>query len=82
MKKLLVLLCIFITRIQADAQTATEKTLKKIATLKMPRTVDDDMPGTRGACVAWHPVQKKYYAAMAGNIGYPMGVFDGSGKRI
>ena len=48
----------------------------------MPRTVDDEMPGTRGASVAWHPGLKKYYASMAGNIGYPMGVFDATGKRI
>lgn len=82
MKKLLILLCIFTARMQADAQPAAEKTLKKAITLTMPRTVDDEMPGTRGACVAWHPVQKKYYAAMAGNIGFPLGVFDVTGKRL
>jgi hypothetical protein len=48
----------------------------------MPRTVDDDKPGTRGATVAWHPVQKKYYAAFAGNAEFPLGVFDAAGKRL
>lgn len=38
--------------------------------------------GTRGASVAWHPVQKKYYASFAGNISYPMAVFDIKGKRL
>lgn len=55
---------------------------KKVMELKMPKTADDDMPGTRGACVAWHPVQKKYYAVMAGNAEYPLAVFDITGKRI
>jgi hypothetical protein len=58
------------------------KPLKKTITLKMPKTADDDMPGTRGANVVWHPVQKKYYAAMAGNSGYPLAVFDATGKRL
>ncbi len=50
--------------------------------LEMALTAEDDMPGTRGASVVWHPVQKKYYAAMAGNIGYPLSVFSAVGKRI
>lgn len=56
--------------------------LKKTMELKMARTTDDDMPGTRGAGVVWHPLQKKYYAAFAGNIGYPLCVFDIKGKRL
>ena len=48
----------------------------------MPKTIEDDMPGTRGASVAWHPVQKKYYAVMAGNGAYPLAVFNNLGKRI
>jgi hypothetical protein len=82
MKKLLLLLAIIATIFSATAQPAIEKNLKMGVTLTMPRTIDDEMPGTRGACVAWHPVQKKYYASMAGNIGYPIGVFDATGKRI
>ena len=82
MKKLLSLLTIVTSILSATAQPAIEKNLKKGITLTMPRTIDDEMPGTRGACVAWHPVQKKYYASMAGNIGFPMGVFDVTGKRI
>lgn len=67
--------------ITLQAQTPT-KPLKKVMELKMPKTVDDDMPGTRGANVVWHPVQKKYYASFAGNVGYPMAVFDATGKRL
>ncbi len=40
------------------------------------------MPGTRGACIVWHPVQKKYYAVFAGNGEYPVAVFDAKGKRL
>ncbi len=67
--------------VSGQAQTTT-KTLKQVLELKMPKTADDDMPGTRGASVVWHPVQKKYYAAFAGNMGYPLAVFDIKGKRL
>jgi hypothetical protein len=63
-----------------NAQT-TQK-LKQVLELKMPKTANDNMPGTRGASVLWHPVQKKYYAVFAGNMGYPLAVFDGKGKRL
>jgi hypothetical protein len=65
------------------------KTLKKTIELKMPGiavpskvTGEDSLPGKRGAAVVWHPVQKKYYAAFAGNETFPLGVFDLSGKRL
>ncbi|MDF2382749.1 hypothetical protein JMG10_14805 [Nostoc ellipsosporum NOK] len=58
------------------------QTLKKVTELKMPKTADDDMPGTRGAAVVWHPVYKKYYASFAGNVAFPMGIFDATGKRV
>jgi len=65
------------------------KQLKKTMELKMPgkvlvskRTGEDSLPGTRGASVAWHPVQKKYYAAFAGNASYPLAVFDATGKIL
>jgi hypothetical protein len=63
-------------------QAQLTQTLKKVVELKMPKAADDDMPGTRGASVVWHPVQKKYYAVMAGNAAYPLAVFDATGKRI
>lgn len=58
------------------------RSLKKAMELKMPKTVDDDMPGTRGACVAWHPLKKQYYASFAGNSEYPHAVFSAAGKRV
>jgi hypothetical protein len=83
MEKLLFFLLFFTTTlITVKAQSGSEKPIKKVITLLMPRTVDDDMPGTRGACVVWHPLQKKYYAAMAGNVAYPLGVFDATGKKL
>lgn len=38
--------------------------------------------GANGASVAWHPVQKKYYAAMAGNVTYPLNVYDAKGTLL
>ncbi len=67
--------------ISAPAQSSS-KTVKKVLELKMAKTVDDDMPGTRGAAVVWHPVQEKYYAVFAGNSAYPLSVFDSKGKRV
>lgn len=80
MKKILAVLFLFACCRPAIAQST--QSLKQNLTLLMPRTTDDDKPGTRGASVAWHPVQKKYYAAMAGNVEYPMAVYDATGKRL
>ena len=70
-------------------QAQLVKTLKKTIELKMPKqayvssnTGLDSLAGTRGAAVAWNPLQKKYYAAFAGNESYPMAVFDAKGKRL
>lgn len=64
-----------------DAQLV--KTLKKTIDLTMPKTAaDTPFCGTRGAAVIWHPVQKKYYAAFAGNQAYPLAVFTSTGERL
>jgi hypothetical protein len=81
MKKLLLLLLLLPALHNAQAQVKT-RLLKKVMELKMPQTAEDEMPGTRGASVAWHPIQKKYYAAMAGNSAYPLAVFNATGKRL
>lgn len=71
------------TGLMAQASNAAApKSLKKVLTLKMPKTKEDDMPGTRGASVAWHPLQKKYYTVFAGNKAFPQAVFDEKGKRL
>ena len=53
------------------------KELKKTLELKIPRE-----GGANAASVAWHPGLKKYYAAMAGNISFFIGVYDINGKRL
>jgi hypothetical protein len=58
------------------AQSPTRE-LKKVMELKIYGE-----GGANGACVAWHPVQKKYYAAMAGNVAFPMNVFNEKGTRL
>jgi hypothetical protein len=81
MKRLLPFFVLLLITTIANAQ-AKPKALRKVLSLQMALTVDDDMPGTRGASVVWHPLQKKYYAAMAGNVSYPLCVFDATGKRL
>lgn len=83
MKKALLALGLLVSVWSVNAQEKVPvKNLVKTISLLMPRTANDDMPGTRGASVAWHPVQKKYYAAMAGNSEYPLAVFDATGKQL
>lgn len=38
--------------------------------------------GTNGSAVAWNPVQRKYYAVIAGNASYPLETFDFDGKPL
>jgi hypothetical protein len=79
MKKILVLLFLSASLINGWSQST--KKLNKTMELAMPGEAGGSQ-GTRGASVAWHPVQKKYYASFAGNINYPMAVFDIKGKRL
>ena len=65
------------------------KTLEKTIELQMPGiahpskvTGEDSLPGKRGGAVVWHPQQKKYYAAFAGNETFPLAVFDITGKLL
>ena len=61
----------------AHLQAQTTRALKKTLELQMPGT-----EGSNGGAVAWHAVQKKYYAGMAGNATYPLAVFDAMGKCL
>src|SRR5215813_581029 len=70
------------TKPVAKQAAQTKQSLKKVLELKMPKTEDDDMAGKRGASVAWHSVQKKYYAVFAGNAEYPLAIFDMTGKLL
>lgn len=58
---------------------------KSVPTVKLSKTMTltiDRPGGANGASIAWHPVHKKYYAAMAGNVGFPMVVFDANGSMV
>jgi hypothetical protein len=76
MKKILSLLLLAIVASPA-IHAQVNKTLNKVIELEI---VGED--GANGAGVAWHPGQKKYYAAIAGNETFPLGVFDEKGKRL
>jgi hypothetical protein len=64
------------------ALLAQSPALKPVLELRMPKTAEDSLCGTRGASVCWNPVTKLYYAAFAGNKSFPLAVFNVSGKRI
>ncbi len=38
--------------------------------------------GANGGSVTWHPGQKKYYAAIAGNTAFPFAVYNEKGDRL
>lgn len=67
---------LFLLSANAFAQGAA-RPLKQVMTLEMPGE-----SGTNGAMVVWHPIQKKYYSSFAGNVTYPMAVFNVTGKMI
>lgn len=80
-----ILFVITILAVCLNYSFAQTHTLKKVMELTMPKTPkpeDDIMAGTRGAGVCWNPVTKKYYAAFCGNAGYPLAVFDATGKIL
>lgn len=79
MRKLFLLIVLFTAATTVQSQ---ERSLKKVISLKMPKTAEDFLCGTRGASVVWHPVQNKYYAVFAGNQGFPLAIFDKTGKRL
>jgi len=74
MKKYFFVAMLLALAINTSAQT---RTLKKVLELAMPGDL-----GTRGASVVYHPVQKKYYCAFAGNSDYPLAAFDLKGKLL
>lgn len=61
----------------AGSLSAQSRNLKKVIELAMPGDL-----GSNGASVVYHPIQKKYYAAFAGNADYPLAVFDLKGKLL
>jgi hypothetical protein len=77
MKKIALLISSALLFVSILVSGQSSRELRKILELKIPRE-----GGANAASVAWHPVQKKYYAAMAGNVSFCMGVFDISGKLL
>lgn len=81
MKNLMLVLMLILLQ-QVAAQTAQEIPLvlnpKADLVLKLP----SDGKGTNGSAVAWHPIHKKYYTIVAGNVDFPIDVFDASGNHL
>ncbi len=74
MRKYFLAALLFIAAINGAAQN---RSLKKVLELVMPGDA-----GNNGASVVYHPLQKKYYCAFAGNATYPLAAFDGKGKLL
>jgi hypothetical protein len=51
--------------------------LQEAIKLEIPRE-----GGANGASVAWHPIEKKYYVAIAGNVSYCLALYDAKGKLL
>jgi hypothetical protein len=76
MKKLTALFAFFLI-IYLTVNAQPEKKLKKVMELKIAAE-----GGANGAAVVWHPVLKKYYCPIAGNVAYPLTIFDAAGKIV
>jgi hypothetical protein len=72
-----ILTILFLTFTFSSLLAQPAKPLKQVMKLQMP-----EEGGSNGGSVVWHPLQKKYYAAMAGNATYPIAVFDSKGKML
>ena len=70
------------TRKEMEPYTPSNKISSAATLTKVMRLKIDRQGGANGANIAWHPVQKKYYAAMAGNVSFPMEVFDANGQIV
>lgn len=80
MKKIILFLT---TIILAYNFAAAQKNDNQVSTLKPTITLTIDREGGASAAgIVWHPLQKKYYAAQAGNADFPMIVFDAKGKKL
>lgn len=79
MKKAIFFLALFLCITTVFAQTQMKDTLllKQVMELKI-----NQEGGANGAGVAWNPITKRYYCAMAGNASFPMVVFDATGKQL
>ena len=70
-------LCLLTTIVLNIPTLQAQKKMKIVTTLNTPI-----MGGVDGMGLVWHPIQKKYYAAMAGNSQYYIAVPNINGKKI
>ena len=70
-------LTLVLLMLAGHAMAQQTKSLQKVMQLKMQGD-----GGSNGAAIAFHTVNKKYYAAMAGNTTYPLCVFNEQGYLV
>lgn len=70
-------LTLVLVMLAGHAMAQQTKSLQKVMQLKM-----EGDGGSNGAAIAFHTVNKKYYAAMAGNTTYPLCVFNEQGYLV
>jgi hypothetical protein len=74
---------LFLTIILIYNFALAQKKDNQVSTLTPTITLTIDREGGANAAgIVWHPLQKKYYAAQAGNADFPMMVFDAKGKKL
>jgi hypothetical protein len=77
MRKIIGLFVVALSLVAFQANAQKARPLKSVMTLEILGE-----GGSNGASVVWHPIQKKYYASMAGNASFPMGVYSEKGKLL
>jgi hypothetical protein len=75
--KVVVWLILLVIGVSAKGQWKQGRMLLKVAELPM-----GPVSAVDGACVAWHPIQKKYYAGMVGGPNELMRIFNEKGEPI
>jgi hypothetical protein len=79
MKKAILIISLVMCFNLGNTQTKQKDTiqLKKVLELQIKGE-----GGANGASVAWNPMLKKYYCAIAGNADFPMSVFNATGTLV
>jgi hypothetical protein len=73
------LLCSFLFVVSSAHAQCTPRNVAKKESLRLEMQSEG---GTNGSAVAWNPVQRRYYAVIAGNGAFPLETFDQQGAPV
>ncbi len=69
---------------EAPAKDERKNGGKELKVISAEKVMDMEIPagGANGASIAYHPKEKLYYAAQAGNMEFPLVIFNPNGKVV